>query len=135
MISYACEADRMVFQVPKLDPQVRLLTVVLNCPTCHRPLTITSKWGIHYEKVLLTAEQLFKASNGLALPGAESASEARVSMLLIEAKFVSARLEAVAEDRVIIESLTIETANVPKKYTFHFGTSTKGATIYKITEQ
>ncbi len=131
MFNYVCEKDRAVFSVNGMDPSIRILPVMLDCPRCRNPISVASKWEASSEVVVLSAEDLFRAANGLGLPDVENASEARVAHLLTEGKFVAVKLSPVNNDRVIIETLTVKISE--NLYTLHFATSTNGATIYKVT--
>lgn len=131
MFNYACDDCLTVYSVNGMDKSINILPVVLECPKCRKRINVTSKWESRSEVMVMSAEALFRAANGLPLPDVESASEARVSHLLLNGKVVSAKLVPVDQDRVVIESLTIQTN--AHSNTLHFATSTKGATIYKVS--
>lgn len=131
-INYPCEKDRIVYRVPSVDPDIRILSVVLSCPRCQEALTPSKTWQKGDEEVVLSAQDLFKASNGLPISGLEAASAARIGFIFSTCMVVDSQFEAITEERVLLESLTVQTPT-GVKYKLHFGSSTKGATIYKIT--
>lgn|SRR5690349_21535277 len=137
MLSYRCDVDKVEFRVSKLDPQIHILSVTIDCPICRKSLTVSSNSnaddGIPVGVALriLTATELFQASNGLGLPSYEHASFDRVRWCLLESRIIDIDISPITPHRVLINSLTIEG---PKKCVLYFGSSTKGATIYRITE-
>lgn len=134
-LQYYCKTDRTVFSTLVLDLNVRLMGVIIDCPVCRRPIELTSEIEDPDAKMVsMSVEDLFKASNGMGMPGLDVASLARVKFLLSEATKISdVELVEVTPERVLIEKLTVKTSNPERTYTLHFGSSTKGATIYKVT--
>jgi hypothetical protein len=79
---------------------------------------------------IISGIDLYIAVSGQGLP--EEKREAGIMKLLSSLKgkrIVSLKLKRAGDVRSIIESLTIEGGK-----TFHFASSTKGATIFKVTE-
>lgn len=131
MYNYVCEDDLMVYSVNRMDPSIKILPVVIGCPKCRKDITVAPNFPARSQVLILTAEELFRAANGLPLPPDESASEARVSHLLLNGKITGVKLISVDQDRVIIESISVK--YLEQNHTLHFATSTKGATIFKVS--
>lgn len=134
MLSYVCEKDLLVFRVSKLDPEIHILSVLINCPVCQTPIGVSADTEtLACMKVrVLTATELYRASNGLGLPDFQHASFDRVLSCLIGNKVTDVSMEAATPTRIVLHSLVMSGEN--HNSILHFGTSTRGATIYKITE-
>lgn len=133
MFNYVCDKDRVVFRVPKTDPNVSILPVLLKCPRCEEHITVSATWKKGCEILILSAEDFFRAANGLGLPDKEDASEARVQYLLREGQITLVVTKEASESRVLIERIHVKTPE-DRRYILHFASSTKGATIFKVTE-
>ncbi len=137
IISYQCETDKVDYRVSKMDPQLHLLGVVLPCPTCRTPMTITEAkidfavkdvWSIKR----ISALELFQASNGLGFKSEQDAASLGKISQCVGAKIKSISMEEVGP-RVIVNSITVE--DNTGLHVLHFGTSTKGAVIYKVVQE
>ena len=132
MIAYPCTKDRVVFKVPTLDPQVRILNEVIPCPLCGDQLTVSHDLSDNLTTRVMTATELFQASSGLGLPDFQQASLERVRHCLEGSTVVSIQAQEITPTRVLVESITVNGST--NDYVIHFGSSTRGATIFKITE-
>jgi hypothetical protein len=137
IICYSCEKDKTIYLVSKMDPQLNLLGLVLPCPICREPIQIADHDGESplkngWSLKRISALELFQASNGLGFKSEQdAASIGRISQC-VGAKIKSISMEEVGP-RVIVNTITVEDATGLR--ILHFGTSTKGATIFKVVQE
>lgn len=135
---YQCEKCDTFYRVPKADPDLKLLSLVMPCPEsrCDGSISIAELSG---DKAVrgrnITAKELYTATMGHGFPEERIANVANVSMVLLEGKITDLDLmDHYPDDRkTVLFSLVVENGGV--KYRVFFGSGGKGATIYKISEE
>lgn len=130
ILYYRCETCQLSYAVDRSDADLHVLTVKMTCPTdeCAGTMELVVGQAPHRFSTI-SAKDLFAASRGRGLPKEKRCSPEALGPILLGKKIVGMEMEKVGDDRSVIDSLTVEGGK-----TIHFATSTRGATIYKVTE-
>jgi hypothetical protein len=137
-----CNRCKEGYEVNPLDPQYSLLTPVMRCPkfsVCggylqrrgKKRVNVVKNWKVFPVK----AHDLWLATQGFGLVGERKCSPARLLKLMTSRIIAGAELEPAGPGgsmRTIIKTLSIHTDDGIK--VLHFASSSKGATIYKVTD-
>lgn len=127
---------KTTYAVPATDPQLPLLKRSgMRCPnaaTCKSRLRETGKTNLTFSPGVqkITALELYQACMGVGAPEERRCAPIDVKKVIDGAMIISAHTEASPDPkRTIIHSLVLDNGKV-----LHFAASTRGATIFKITE-
>lgn len=143
MISlFTCSKCKTAFSVSDEDPSRDLLKKTMRCPVegCTGKLRLSSRTNIKlgFETIKISAVELYQATLGAGLPKEKKCSPAAMKKLLTGAKIVAVHLEeAPSAERSLLLSLTVikgSTRGLGRAKVIHLASSTKGATIYKVTD-
>lgn len=135
MIYYGCGSCDAMFGVEENDKDLHLLSLRMECPSClEDKIQIIRHPTRQFIAQVMSAKLLWQACKGLGLPDARSCSPDSVELLLRSATILAIEVEESPDpDRSLLSTITIDPLEgTPKKV--YFGTSTRGATIYKVTE-
>ena len=132
---YTCKKCRSVYVVSEKDQHIELLKKIMRCPNAQRcagKIRVYANSNIPVSGSLkVTAVHLYQASMGAGLPDERRCSPKEVRQMLLGATVTGAELEAAPDPhRSLLLSMTLSTGK-----TLHIASSTKGATIYKVTEE
>jgi len=132
---YVCRKCKAAFTVPVLDPQAHLMKKSMRCPhsdICGGKIHLTTKTNIKlaFPSTPMGALELYQASLGVGVPKERRCSPTDIKKALVGAKIVDIKTDPAGDPkRTIIYSLTLDSGKV-----IHFAHSTKGATIFKVTD-
>ena len=126
-----CESD---YFVPLDDPNRHLLKKTMRCPNyreCKGRIHLKASTNLRINlRLVIDATSLFQATVGLGLPNERKCSPNDVKKALLGSRIKAVHLENAADPKKsLIMSLTLDNGKV-----FHLSTSTRGAIIYKVTE-
>ena len=133
---YTCRKCRTVFSVSALDSNAHLLKKSMRCPRakpCDGRIFHSATTNIppDFAVVSVDALELYQATMGMGLPKERKCTPAVLEKVLVGAKIKSVHVEAVpATSRSLIFSITLDNGKV-----VHLAASTKGAAVYRITEE
>lgn len=138
-----CARCKECYEINPLDPKRELLASNgMRCPKfdiCggylqHRGqkrINVVKDWKVHQVK----AHDLWLATQGFGMVGERKCSPARLLQLMTSRIIAGAELEPAGPGgsmRAIIKTLSVHTDKGLK--VLHFASSSKGATIYKVTD-
>jgi hypothetical protein len=131
---YSCKKCRCAFVVSGSDENLKLLQPSMRCPnamSCEGKIRVYATTNMDFkEAIRISALHLYQASMGAGLPKEKKCSPQEVKKLLVGSTIAEVELQNCPDPkRSIILSLTLNNGKV-----LHFASSTKGATIFKITE-
>lgn len=134
MLVYTCKKCKSAYLVSGLDADVHLLQKQMRCPNsevCGGKIRIYASSKIRVTSTQrVSAVHLYQACMGAGLPHEKRCSPDDLKKLLLGSIVVSAQLESCPDPkRSLIMSLTLNNGKI-----LHFASSTKGATIFKVTE-
>ncbi len=126
---YRCRKCSAAYAVSSADKDLHLLYRKLPCTTTGCKWFLTKTSVIEKKPKVITAVALFSALGGAGLPEEKAAA----ALKQIKTCFVGAKVKSVSGDshagRTILRSISFDNG-----LTMHLATSTKGATIFKVTE-
>ena len=133
---FTCRRCKLAFVVPVDDASGNLLKKRMRCPnwvTCKGTIyenATTNVAPTGLTTSLLSAVQLYQATMGSGLPEERNCGPKDVKKLMTGAKITAVQLgDAPTANRSLIHSITLDNGKV-----LHLAPSTKGATVFKITE-
>lgn len=132
---YRCKKCRAAFSIPATDPDVHLLKKHMRCPNsqdCEGKQYLLSETNLpaEFSVTQISAVQFYQATMGVGLPKERKCGPAAMRKILLGARITDLHIdEAPSKDRSILYSLALDNGN-----TIHIASSTKGATIYRVTE-
>lgn len=115
-----------------MDTQLNLLSLTMSCPVCLAAMKVdpddhTSSTTI----TVLSAQELFQASNGMGLPDEQDASVDRIHYCMKDAKIEEMVVDATSKsNKTMVDKIIVIGSN--GRFIIHFGSSPKGATIFRI---
>lgn len=126
---FRCRKCLKSYAVNGLDKDLTLLDRKLPCTTTGCKGFLRKVGALDKVPPTITALALFSALGGAGLPQERAAA----ALKTIRTKFVGAKIKGISGDshagRTIVRSISFDNG-----LTMHLATSTKGATIFKVTE-
>ena len=137
LVFYACPCGA-AFKVSKTDEDLHLLSLRMRCPdeSCVRGMFEIQ--DNDDDGVLITAKELFALCSGRGTPKERQCSPERLRELLVGGHIKELEVEASSADpnRSLVSKMLvgIDFGDPSKAVVVHFAMSSKGATIYKVTD-
>lgn len=111
-----------------------------SCPWCehgimraHPVLGKAARQGGLYQHRVMAAEDFYRASRGLGMPGEYGADPELVQALFQMGRVCGLNLEGTGQPKkTLLHSIRLDTAD--GRFDLHLGPSTHGAVIYRISE-
>jgi hypothetical protein len=133
---FTCRKCKLFIMVPADDTSGHLLKKRMRCPnwvTCKSSIyenATTNIAPVGGQTHLLSAIQLYQSTMGTGLPEERNCGPKDIKKLMTGAKITAVQLgDAPTANRSLIHSITLDNGKV-----LHLAPSTKGATIFKVTE-
>ncbi len=132
---FTCRKCSRAYAVPALDANLRLLKSRMRCPnwmTCKGSIYRGAETNVKpsFHVVMLSAIELYQASMGTGLPEERKCGPKDLKKIMVGSKITEVQLgDAPAANRSLIHSITLDNGKV-----LHLAPSTKGASVFKITE-
>ncbi len=132
---FTCKKCSSAYLVPVVDPQGHLLKKRMHCPnwvTCRGSIYENAQTDIKpsFPVSSLSAIQLWQATMGTGLPQERNCGPKDLKKLMVGAKILEIQLgDAPITNRSLIHSITLDNGKV-----IHLAASTKGPTVFKVTE-
>ena len=112
----------------------------ISCPWCeqgametHPVLGKAARQGEPYKHQVMSAEDFYRASRGLGMPGEYGADPELVTGLFQLGRVCGMSVEKVGSPaKTLVHSIRLETSE--GRFDLHMGPSTNGAVIYRISE-
>lgn len=133
---YICKACKVPFAVSIVDGDKHLLKNSMRCPNsaqCQGKIRLTEQKKVSMQEPVrhVKARDLYAACLGMGLPHERKCGPKNLRKMLVGAKIADVHLEVAPDpSRSIIHSLTLDNGQV-----VHLAMSSKGATIFKVTNQ
>jgi hypothetical protein len=128
MLVYRCATCSASFGVSNTDAHLHLLGVVMRCPTEECAGRLQLEGGEAAQVV--TAQQLFAAARGFGTPEEKECSTEKLQNALVGRRIVGIEVvETGRKNRPVVKSIVLDDG-----VRAHFGSSSAGALIYKLTE-
>lgn len=131
---YGCKKCGAQFIVPSIDPDIGLLKTRMRCPSsCGGTVRLRAETNIRMKQPVqqVTALHLYQAVMGVGLPQERRCGPGDVTKVLVGSRIKAIDIvEAPDPRRSIVNSITLEDGRV-----VYLASSTKGATVYRITEE
>jgi hypothetical protein len=136
---YFCSKCKNSFLVKGDDAEVHLLNKQMRCPNFHtcdgkirqRVIHKNLPSGVVDKARWIKALHLYQASLGIGFPEERKCSPKHLTQLLVGSRIKTVNLDNAPDPKKsIILSISLDNGKV-----VHIGTSTKGAIIYKVTEE
>lgn len=133
VLMYYCEKCEHGYRVPQSDPDRKLLTLTMPCPTrdCGGAIEFGDPKTIKHGETM-SAKILYEACMGMGFPHERECSPDHLQKLMVGGVIRDLDVEAVGLHRSLVDSLVVEKDNTLHR--IFFAMSTKGATIYKTEE-
>lgn len=132
-LMYYCEKCEHGYRVPKVDPDRKLLTLTMPCPTaeCDGDVEFGDPKTVKSGETM-SAKVLYEACMGMGFPHERECSPEQLQMLMVGGTVRDLDVSSIGVGRSLIDSIVVEKDD--RLHRFHFAMSTKGATIFKTEE-
>lgn len=131
---YFCKVCRIEYSVSVIDSHIDLLKKRMRCPsfdTCGGYLRLGAETNMKSNTIAIDAMSLYQASMGVGLPSEKKYCSPIYLRKLMTGKKIKAvtLLSAGDSKRSIIVSIQLDNDKI-----IYLASSTKGATVYKVTD-